>query len=180
MRSLNPDEAELWAQVAATIRPLSREKPVTLEFEKGGQVARTPKPLKAVSARPAKALPQPAAVPMTARTLDGGWDKRLRSGLVEPDRVLDLHGMNLDKAWAAIDSSLERAIARGERVVLLITGHHRPGDPPIQRGRIRAAVHDWLATSRHAPGIAAVRGAHRRHGGGGSLYLILRRKISGR
>jgi DNA-nicking Smr family endonuclease len=84
--------------------------------------------------------------------------------------------MNLAQAWQAIDSELERAINRGDRVLLLITGHHRPGDPPVQRGRIRAAVHDWLAHSRHAAKIAAVRGAHRRHGGGGSLYLILRRK----
>jgi DNA-nicking Smr family endonuclease len=84
--------------------------------------------------------------------------------------------MTLDRAWTAIDRNLEEAIARGQRIVLLITGHHRPGDPPVQRGRIRAAVHDWLAASRHAPDIAAVRGAHRRHGGGGSLYLILRRK----
>jgi len=114
-------------------------------------------------------------VPINERTLDGTWDKRLRSGNVAPDRVLDLHGMNLDSAWAAIDRGLEQAIARGERVMLLITGHHRPGEPPVQRGRIRAAVHDWLAASRHAPQIAAVRGAHRRHGGGGSLYLVLRR-----
>ena len=85
----------------------------------------------------------------------------MRGGSVEPDRVLDLHGMNLDTAWAAIDRGLERAIARGERVVLLITGHHRPGEPPVQRGRIRAAVHDWLAASRHAADIAAVRAAHR-------------------
>jgi DNA-nicking Smr family endonuclease len=123
---------------------------------------------------------KPPATPIASKTLDGSWDKKLRSGDVEPDRVLDLHGMNLDTAWAAIDSSLERAIARGERVILLVTGHHRAGDPPVQRGRIRAAVHDWLAASRHADRIAAVRGAHRRHGGGGSLYLILRRKMSGR
>jgi DNA-nicking Smr family endonuclease len=84
--------------------------------------------------------------------------------------------MNLDAAWQTIDHALEDAIAAGERVVLLITGHHRPGDPPIARGRIRAAVHDWLAVSRHAAKIAAVRGAHPRHGGGGSLYLILRRR----
>jgi DNA-nicking Smr family endonuclease len=83
--------------------------------------------------------------------------------------------MNLDTAWSGIDRGLEQAIARGERVVLLITGH-RPGEPPVQRGRIRAAVHDWLAASRHAADIAAVRGAHKRHGGGGSLYLILRRR----
>ncbi|HEX6784040.1 MAG TPA: Smr/MutS family protein [Sphingomicrobium sp.] len=84
--------------------------------------------------------------------------------------------MNLDGAWVAIDRGLERAISRGDRVMLLITGHHRPGDPPVQRGRIGAAVHDWLAASRHADAIAAVRGAHRRHGGGGSLYLVLRRR----
>lgn len=90
--------------------------------------------------------------------------------------MLDLHGLTLDNAWDAIDRGLDQAIARGDRVVLLITGHHRPGDPPVQRGKIRAAVHDWLAASRHAGAIAAVRGAHRRHGGGGSLYLILRRR----
>lgn len=114
-------------------------------------------------------------VPIGERTLDGSWDKRLRSGSVEADRVLDLHGLTLDAAWSAIDRGLEQSIARGDRVLLLITGHHRPGDPPVQRGKIRAAVHDWLAASRHASRIAAVRGAHRRHGGGGSLHIILKR-----
>jgi DNA-nicking Smr family endonuclease len=99
----------------------------------------------------------------------------LRAGRVEPDRVLDLHGYSLDRAWSAIDHMLDRAIASGERILLLITGHERRGDPPLERGRIRAAVHDWLAVSRHASSIAAVRGAHRRHGGGGSLYIILRK-----
>lgn len=108
--------------------------------------------------------------------MDGTWDRRLSSGSVQPDRVVDLHGMNLDRAWRAIDAALEQANAAGERIVLLITGHHRRGEPPVERGRIRAAVHDWLAVSRHAGKIAAVRGAHPRHGGGGSLYIILRRR----
>ena len=90
--------------------------------------------------------------------------------------MLDLHGHSLDRAWQAIDLGLERAIAAGDRVLLLVTGHARPGEPPVPRGKIRAAVNDWLAASRHAPNIAAVRGAHRRHGGGGSLYIILRRQ----
>ncbi len=94
---------------------------------------------------------------------------------MEPDRTLDLHGLNLDQAWSAIDSALERAITAGDRVLLLITGHARRDDPPVRRGAIRASVHDWLTASRHASRIAAVRGAHRRHGGGGSLYIILRR-----
>ena len=90
--------------------------------------------------------------------------------------MIDLHGHSLDSAWETIDRGLERAIASGERIVLLITGHRREGDPPLVRGRIRAAVDGWLAASRHANAIAAIRGAHRRHGGGGSLYLILRRR----
>jgi DNA-nicking Smr family endonuclease len=163
--------------VTATIRPLSRLLPAEQAAEKEGQNAPAERrPAPPAARRP----PQPATAPVRRKldaTLDGSWDKRLRAGSVEPDRILDLHGMNLDSAWRAIDQALDSAIARGERVVLLITGHHRPGEPPVQRGRIRAAVHDWLAASRHAEAIAAVRGAHRRHGGGGSLYLILRRRI---
>lgn len=171
MRSLSPEEAELWARVTATIAPLSRERLATPPAE-------TQKPV----AKPAivKAAIRPRSLAMPVRptpglTLDSSWDRKLRSGNVEPDRVLDLHGFNLDQAWNAIDRTLEQSIARGDRVVLLVTGHHRAGEPPIHRGKIRAAVHDWLAASRHASRIAAVRGAHRRHGGGGSLYIILRR-----
>ena len=113
---------------------------------------------------------------MIGETLDGGWDRRLSQGAVAPDRIIDLHGHNLDSAWRTIDRGLELAIGAGDRLVLLITGHRREGDPPLVRGRIRAAVNDWLAASRHAGSIAAIRAAHRRHGGGGSLYVILRRR----
>ena len=177
MRSLNPDEAELWARVTATIRPLSRELKSSPEREGGSAKALTEGSIPAL--RPlhhaSHGSPPRSGADLDRATLDGSWDKRLRSGAIQPDRTLDLHGMNLDSAWTAIDRGLEQAISCGERVVLLVTGHHRPGEPPIQRGKIRAAVHDWLAASRHSPRIAAVRGAHRRHGGGGSLYLILRR-----
>ena len=156
-------------------RPLSREP------------LKTPDKADEAKAHPVRRAPPRPAPPKiglkhaspTPGTLDSGWDKRLRSGAVEPDRVLDLHGLNLDQAWSAIDRGLEAAIASGQRVILLITGHARAGAPPVQRGKIRAAVHDWLAVSRHAPRIAAVRGAHGRHGGGGSLYIILRRDRAG-
>ena len=173
MRSLNPDEAELWARVTATIRPLSRTpepKPAEPEAPKPESERRR------VAAKPPRKPPPAPPRPKPGTTLDGTWDRKLESGSVTPDRIVDLHGHNLDRAWTAIDTALERAIDSGDRVVLLITGHSRPGDPPVQRGRIRAAVHDWLTASRHAAKIAAVRPAHGRHGGGGSLYIILRRQ----
>ena len=171
MRSLGPEEAALWARVTATIRPLSRQPvDVSAPLEPPAK----PKTGPSCSApKPQQKTPPPPARPGT--TLDGSWDKKLKAGAVQPDRILDLHGMNLDRAWSAIDSALEQAIGTGDRVVLLLTGHARPDGPSVQRGQIRAAVHDWLAASRHAPRIASVRAAHGRHGGGGSLYIILRR-----
>ena len=176
-RLLSPEEAELWARVTATIRPLSREPvtgPSTPAAESPPAPQASTQKSKGPPPRKAPAFPPPPLRPGT--TLDGTWDRKLRSGSVQPDRIVDLHGHNLDSAWRAIDTALERAEQSGERVILLITGHHRAGEPPVQRGRIRAAVHDWLAVSRHASRIAAVRGAHPRHGGGGSLYIILRRR----
>ena len=174
MRQLSPEEAEFWARVTATIAPLSREKARAQPSEEPKTRAPSSRP---VTLPPRQASPRTSVSgPHAAKTLDGTWDRRLRSGSVIPDRKIDLHGMNLDQAWQAIDRGLENAIAAKDRVLLLITGHHRAGEPPIQRGRIRAAVNDWLAASRHASDIAAVRGAHSRHGGGGSLYIILRRR----
>ena len=178
MRRLDPEEAELWARVTATIRPLSREPVRTVApVPPAPKLPPGPMPARAKGPPPrlAPLPPPPSRKVLDGATLDGSWDRKLGKGAVVPDRTLDLHGRNLDGAWSAIDEGLGRAIAAGDRVVLLITGHYRPGEPPILRGRIRAAVHDWLAHSRHARHIAAVRGAHPRHGGGGSLYLILRK-----
>lgn len=126
------------------------------------------------------ALPSRLQVPAVApraNTLDAGWDKRLGRGTVQPDSVVDLHGHTLHAAHAALDQALARAIARGDRLVLLVTGKPpRPeSERPHARGAIRAAISDWLAASRHADAIAAVRHAHPRHGGAGALYLVLRR-----
>ncbi|MEO6256130.1 MAG: Smr/MutS family protein [Sphingomicrobium sp.] len=180
MRSLSADEAQLWARVAATIRPLSRDlvEAPPLAVAPIAVPTGTP-PAKARGRVPPPRAIAPVALParlLQQATLDGGWDRDIKTGRIMPDHTLDLHGHNLDRAWEAIDRALGEAISGGDRVLLLITGHERRGEPPLERGRIRAAVHDWLSASRHAANIAAVRGAHRRHGGGGSLYIILRRR----
>lgn len=113
----------------------------------------------------------------SANTLDGSWDKKLARGLISPDASIDLHGHNLSTAYATLDGALEQSIRMGDRVILLVTGKPpRPeSERPHARGAIRAAIGDWLAGSRHAAAIAAVRNAHPRHGGAGALYIILRR-----
>ena len=170
-RRLDADERALWAKVVATVRPLgpgATPQPAAAEETRRSQPAR---------AR-AKA-PAPAAAPKArpGTTLDGSWDRRLTRGLATPDVTVDLHGHRLGSAWSLLDSRLEQAIADGARLLLLITGKPPSDDRrPAVRGAIRAAVGDWLAASRHAGDIAAVRNAHPRHGGQGALYIVLRRK----
>ena len=120
---------------------------------------------------------QPSAKLARANTLDASWDRRLSRGLVAPESSIDLHGHSLASAYDRLDRGLDQAIRRGDRVLLLVTGKPpRPeSERPHARGAIRAAVGDWLASSRHAERIAAVRGAHPRHGGAGALYIVLRR-----
>jgi len=161
----------------ATVNPYAREA-ASPELA-AVPVAVPPPQAKAEAARTAPAKPRPQAPrrPEPGVTLDAGWDRRLAAGAVQPDSMIDLHGHDLASAYAVLDSGLERALARGDRILLLVTGKPpRPeSERPHARGRIRAAVGDWLAASRHAGRIAAIRGAHPRHGGAGALYIVLRR-----
>lgn len=168
-RKLSAEEQALWNRVVETVRPF---RPVTIS-------APAPTALPAPkSVTPRTTLPKitaPQSRPIPGTTLDGSWDRKLARGVAAPDASLDLHGHNLDTAWTALDRALERAIGRGDRLLLLVTGKP-PSEAKGKRGAIRAAVDDWLAVSRHAGDMAAVRGAHPRHGGSGALYIILRKR----
>ena len=179
-RRLSPEESALWQRVLQSVRPLPNRQKFTLSPEPPAPAAPPPKPLPVIKpkpVRPTPPLPKPARAVVGAETLDGSWDRRLSRGLVSPDRSIDLHGHGLNSAYLFLDQALERAIINGERLVLLVTGKPPPreSERPHSRGAIRAAVGDWLAASRHGDKIAAVRGAHPRHGGTGALYIILRR-----
>ena len=199
-RSLSREEARLWAAVAGTVKPLAGTPnppplgevaaPIRQAQDKprhrrgadgGGKPTPASRPL-----RPAFGGPPPpkgedrksTARPLDTQTLDATWERKLAKALVHPDFTLDLHGHSLDAAHARLDSGLAQASAMGARLVLVITGRPRPvesADRSHSRGAIRAKVIDWLALGAHGSRIAAVRPAHRRHGGAGALYVVLRR-----
>ena len=177
MRRLSAEERALWHKVVETVRPLAGTALPAVEREPEPESKRA-----APAIVPAKPAPKPpAAKARPGTTLDASWDRRLARGLVAPDAIVDLHGHNLATAWDLLDRRLDQAVAGGARLLLLITGkppadHGRHSVRPVVRGAIRAAVGDWLAASRHAGDIAAVRNAHPRHGGAGALYIVLRRK----
>lgn len=179
-RGLSSEEAAAWEKVAATVEPLHpqvlRKKPVPK--------VSPPKPqAKAPAAKPPRPAPAPKPAVQSVRrpqnNLDSHWDKRLKTGTIQPDFTLDLHGHGLDAAYSRLMSGVAQARAMGARTILLVTGKPRPVDPAdrgTKRGAIRAKVLDWLAASSHHSAIAAVRRAHLRHGGEGALYIVLRRE----
>jgi len=180
-RGLDPGEAALWARLAATVVPLKRQPalpasnapapaPVPQEPGKRPPKGRVPPSLPKTS---------PASVPTPGPGLDSSWERKLARAAIAPDFTLDLHGHTLDQAHRRLDAGLAQAKAMDARLVLLITGKPRPvqaADRGERRGAIRAKVLDWLAAGPHASDIAAIRSAHRRHGGEGALYLVLKRR----
>ena len=186
---LTREEAQLWRRLAATVTPLHPPVPIPVPALPKALPVAPPKPAPRVRGRvplPLPAPPPPVArpAPLNAQGLDGSWDKKLAKGPIEPDRTVDLHGLTLDAAHARLDFAIADALASHARVILLIAGKPRPHgetDAPDhlgrghRRGAIRAKLLDWLAASRHAPRIAAVRPAQPRHGGVGAVYVVLRR-----
>ena len=190
-RGLSEDEAAAWARLAATVKAFdppaqpakAKRKPVAPLPE---PAATAPTPTSATANRPIMppvALHTRAALNGPApRAGDGGldshWERKLRAGTLMPDFTLDLHDHSLDAAYQRLLGGLDFARETGARVVLVIAGRERPthaADRGGQRGAIRAKLLDWLAASRHASAIASIRKAHRRHGGEGALYVVLKR-----
>jgi len=189
-RSLSREDARLWAALAKTVKPLDRSAPTSGSIpvpspEVTGDITPKAKPKPkllpsrgglGVASVPKSEPPMPR--PIDQHGLDASWERKLAKAMVQPDFTLDMHGHSLEAAHRRLDMGLGQAVAMGARVVLLITGRPRPAeaaDRGSNRGAIRAKVLDWLALGPHASRIAAVRGAHRRHGGAGALYVVLRR-----
>jgi len=189
-RRLTREEQALWRKLAETVTPLERRKAREL-----------PKPSPAPTVAETPQVPQPELEAALARAksptvksdtrpppprarddrtgLDGTWERRIGKGDLVPDFSLDLHGSTLDQAYSRLMHGLAQARARGARVVLVVTGKPRPAesaDRGSARGAIRAKIVDWLGASEHSGSIAAIRTAHRRHGGAGALYVVLKKR----
>lgn len=190
-RPLRPDEHRLWSVVAATLHPLpGRHTPVGPHEEEA--IPQDLAPLQtslALKAPPGKMPPKtkgPGAGASPAPRPQAPWPG---PELIEPNRHhriarerdpiaarLDLHGLTYDTARSTLDAFLLRAWDEGHRAVLVITGK---GSRGTGDGTLRRATPEWLAAAHLRPIVAGVSEAHRRHGGGGALYVALKRKPRG-
>jgi DNA-nicking Smr family endonuclease len=184
------DDAELWARIARTAAPLKKKNRVT-------HVATPPKPprpkqIAAALAAEAKQTPKPAPKPgvrpalspplsPAASGLDRQTARKLDKGHLAVEARLDLHGMRQRDAHAALRKFLKWAQGQGYRHVLVITGKGSSAEEKKSfyeeeaRGVLRQAVPHWLSHGDLAPMIVSFAEAPRRLGGGGALYVRLRK-----
>jgi DNA-nicking Smr family endonuclease len=201
-KHLSEADRVVWQHTAATLKPLKRAKPrvhaamenepvSTPNLAKSSNAAATarPKPLGHALPAPTRSEPPPAPSPRKTPSLtefDGKRARKLRSGQMEIDARIDLHGMRQSEAHVALRRFLHAAHMKGHRVVLVITGKGAPAGTPrddhwsesmgrSDRGILRRNVPMWLADPELRAIVVSYTAAAVRHGGDGALYVHLRR-----
>lgn len=169
-RPLKPDEVQVWGMVAATVHPLPGREASRAERE----VAPVKTPAHLPPPKSVRTVAQPALRAKPREILDTIEPRRQHRIAKARDPIggrLDLHGLDQERARAALEGFLARAWDEGARAVLVITGKGVQGD-----GVLRRRAPEWLAAPRLAHLVAGISAAHRRHGGDGALYVALKRK----
>lgn len=187
-RPLGPEDVTLWSEVASTVRPLGRRRAHPVEPPAPPPQPAAPKPLPEPAPRhpltpfeiASRARPEPKVHVATAKDatlrMDARAYMRMRRGKLAPEARIDLHGMTVAEAHSALIGFILRAHGAGLRLVLVITGKGKEGAGPGGRaGILRHQVPHWLHLPPLGPCVLQVAEAHASHGGGGALYVYLRR-----
>ncbi len=181
-RKLTPDETDLWRKVTETTEKLKRSSvPPSYDQKDNPAAVNGPVEIAPRAAQPQKSRKPSANHPqVSAPQMDKKTFGRMRRGKLVPEARLDLHGMTLDRAHSALTRFILSSAGSGKRLVLIITGKSRenaPYDPSrASRGVLRRQVPFWLMQAPLSPLVLQVSEAHISHGGGGALYVYLKRQ----
>ncbi|WP_208437225.1 Smr/MutS family protein [Bartonella taylorii] len=98
--------------------------------------------------------------------------RKIAKGLYPLEASLDLHGYGQEEAYFLLKNFLQSSQQSGLRYVLVITGK---GQSLGSDGALYKFVPYWLSTPAFRYCVHAFEQAARQHGGGGALYIWLRR-----
>jgi len=200
-RNLTPEEEQLWRQAMKDIAPLQDSTPFSLDDDhapKGKATSHSarewepPAPKKLARVNPPVIRhPEPQAAKRKSsgaaalEDLNRQETKRVKRGRIEVDGKIDLHGMRQSEAHQELIHRLSDARLRGKRILLVVTGKGSSGkesrndgsEPFWARGGgvLKQQVPVWLREEPLRSMIFSVQEAHQRHGGGGALYVFLKK-----
>ena len=170
-RVLSYEERVLWTTVTKAIAPLRTTARIApdVDTEATPVAVKPPRPVGPKKASPPLAPQQPAPPPLTP--LSRRMKRGVARGKQAIDARLDLHGLTQSEAHAALLRFLRNTHRRDARLVLVITGKGRGGEP----GVLRRQVPQWLGLPEFRSLVLGFEDAHVTHGGEGALYVRLRR-----
>ncbi len=173
------DDKQLWETVTSQIKPLK-------SIRYSGAMKRVPAdrknwPSRKITGRietldTGKSLLSPTkATPIDLREgehagLDKTTRKKLSSGNLPVEAILDLHGHNAQQAEIRLCAFIQRSANFGHRCVLVITGKGVRGE-----GVLRRYVPYWLKQPPLGDNVLAICNAKPKDGGAGAIYVLLRR-----
>ena len=174
--NMDDDDEAVWERLTRGIKAYEPELPPI-------RPAKSPK-AKPKQARRATAAPSSQPVTAVKQTsqpidlrsgekagIDGATRRRLAQGQIPIEGRLDLHGLTAAQAERRLARFVDQAVRTGVRCVLVITGKGSEG-----KGVLRRLVPLWLKTQPLSSQILAISQARQADGGGGALYVMLRRK----
>ena len=187
-RKLRPEERELWEKIAETATPmrspdlLSTSRLVLPKSMEARSVLTSPKIIDFKIGAKSQLKQATAYVDSVSKQhlkMDAKAYGKLTRGKLNPEARLDLHGMTMSEAYPVLQNFILRSAQLQRRLVLVITGKGKSksdrGLIPERHGVLRHNVPLWLRQAPLVNVILETTLAHQRHGGGGALYIYLRR-----
>ncbi len=173
---MDDDDAAVWERLTRGVKAYEPEMPPVRPAKSSKAKPKQPRrAMVTASSRPLSAGKQ-ASQPIDLRSgekagIDGATRRRLAQGQMPIEARLDLHGLTAAQAERRLARFVDQAARTGVRCVLVITGKGSEG-----KGVLRRLVPLWLKTAPLSGQILAISQARQADGGGGALYVMLRRK----
>lgn len=192
-----PDDLDLWRHTARSVTPLRKAKarvPEVGAAPSEPRLAARPPIVKPPPTPPSPTVARKTTAPQAKKSatpksppplvpIERRKARRIARGIVEIDARIDLHGLRQADAERRLRAFLLGARAQGLRTVLVITGKggergadaRNDGIERSERGVLRRSVPMWLEQPDLRDCVAGIAPAHIRHGGGGAIYIHLRK-----
>jgi DNA-nicking Smr family endonuclease len=167
---LSDEELALWAHVAANVKPLPGRTVPRIESPRAPAVeVRSTGIFASLPTAPPEPPRLKPLVPLERR-----MRQRVARGRAPIDGIIDLHGLRQDEAHRALLAFIHRKHHDGASVVVVVTGKGSPA-PDGDRGVLKRMVPHWLADPGLRRCVLGYEEAAQHHGGGGALYVRIRR-----
>lgn len=169
------EDSVVWQRLARGIKAYAPESRPARQVKSPKARPKQPRAVRAAPISPSplrKSAPDPIDLRRGEHAgIDGATRRRLAQGQVTIESRLDLHGMTAAQAERRLARFVDSASRAGQRCILVITGKGPDGN-----GVLRRLVPLWLKTPPLSNQILAISQARPADGGGGALYVMLRRK----